>query len=84
MPSLTIRYCSFASRKIPTERTHTRLARRRATQTDAMSRPIVVVGAGNAAGYLVRALVAADPALGAKTLVLGAEDVAPCTFALMI
>ena len=42
-----------------------------------MSRSIVVVGAGNAAGYLVRALVSADPTLGARTLVIGAEDVAP-------
>lgn len=37
----------------------------------------VGVGGGNAAGYLVRALVSADPTLGARTLVIGAEDVAP-------
>lgn len=39
------------------------------------TRPIVVVGAGNSAGYLARALVAGG--LGAKTLILGAEPVAP-------
>lgn len=40
-----------------------------------MSRPIVVVGAGNACGYLVRAL--ASHGLGSSVLVVGDEDVAP-------
>lgn len=38
-------------------------------------RPIVVVGAGVSAGYLARALVAGG--LGERTLILGAEPVAP-------
>ena len=39
------------------------------------SRSIVVVGAGNAAGYLVRALV--SHGLGKNVTLIGAEDVAP-------
>ena len=40
-----------------------------------MSSRIVVVGAGNAAGYLVRALV--SHGLGKNVTLIGAEDVAP-------
>ena len=39
------------------------------------ARSIVIVGAGNSAGYLVRTLVANN--LGHKTLLIGDEDVAP-------
>ena len=54
-------------------RARTSIAARDASTMSARS--IVIVGAGNSAGYLVRALVAND--LGHKTLVIGDEDVAP-------
>ena len=62
--------------RLATRARHSALESRASRHRDDMSsRSIVVVGAGNAAGYLVRALV--SHGLGKNVTLIGAEDVAP-------
>ena len=76
MPRLRLPARARVTPRLATRARHSALESRASRHRDDMSsRSIVVVGAGNAAGYLVRALV--SHGLGKNVTLIGAEDVAP-------